>query len=166
MFNFVSNVGRRRVAQRPVGLWITIFVVAAGIWCLPSAPADLDDAFQVAALSGDVQSLQHQWTLRAGKGGDEEDLCAALRLAACLGHESIVAQLLDWGVDPNCMSPGGRTPLMFAIGAEHSAEIARRLMAAGADVKVVDRDGKNVLQEATEQHDDAMLAVLRRYLKT
>jgi ankyrin repeat protein len=161
MLNFVSNVGRRRVAQRPVGLWITISILLAGIWCLPSTPADLHNAFQVAALSGDEQSLGRQWTLRAEKGGDGEDLCAALRLAACLGHESIVAQLLDWGVDPNCKSPGGRTPLMYAIGAEHSAEIARRLMAAGADVKVLDRDGKNVLQEAAEQHDDAMLAFLR-----
>ncbi len=161
MLGFVSNVGRRRVAQRPVGLWITVSILLAGIWCLPSAPEDLHNAFQVAALNGDEQSLQRQWTLRAGKGGDGEDLCAALRLAACLGHESIVAQLLDWGVDPNCVSPGGRTPLMFAIGAEHSAETARRLIAAGADVKAVDPEGKSVLEQATEGHDEAMLVVLR-----
>jgi ankyrin repeat protein len=161
MLYFVSNVGRRRVVQRPVGLWITILIVAMGIWCLPSAPVDLHNAFQVAALYGDEQSLQRQWTLRAGKSGDGEDMCAALRLAACLGHESIVAQLLDWGVDPNCVSPGGRTPLMFAVGAGHSGEIARRLIAAGADVKAVDREGKSVLEQATERHDDAMLAVLR-----
>jgi ankyrin repeat protein len=167
MLHFFHGVRRHRVVERPIGLWITmsiLMVATLGVWLLWPTPTDLHDAFAAAALAGDMDSLRHQWTVySAGARGSEDtaDLCAALRLAAYLGHENVVDQLLNWGVDPNCRSPRGRTPLMFAVGSERSAAIARRLIAAGANVNAVDEEGKSVRDEAAAKHDLAMLAVLR-----
>ncbi len=166
MPHFFHGVRRRRVVERPIGLWIMVLALAgaAAVWHLWPKPLELHNAFAAAALQGDLKALRHQWASYAAGArnpDDTADLCVALHLAACQGNESIVAQLLDWGVDPNCRSPGNRTPLMSAVGNEHSGEIARRLIAAGADLNAVDRDGRTALQQAVAVHDLAMAAVLR-----
>ena len=53
--------------------------------------------------------------------------------AACLGgHMGIVEELLAWGADPNVAATNGETPLM-AAAAKGLVDLARRLLAAGAD---------------------------------
>lgn len=57
-----------------------------------------------------------------------------LYLAALRGDADLVAERLSWGVDPNCRSKKGNTPLIANVrGSCPNAATVRALLAAGAD---------------------------------
>jgi hypothetical protein len=77
---------------------------------------------------------------------------------ACAGWEVKAAE--EWlraGANVNARTPEGATPLMLAVG---SGDIVRMLLAAGAEVNAVDRDGHSALVHAIfESHGRGWLMV-------
>jgi hypothetical protein len=72
-----------------------------------------------------------------------------LYLAAKRGDADIVAERLSWGIDPNCTSPRGRTPLIANVrGFCPSAATVRALLEAGADPSLTDESGLTALDYA------------------
>lgn len=72
-----------------------------------------------------------------------------LLLAAKRGDADLVAERLSWGVDPNCRTKKGRTPLMANVrGSCPSAATVRALLAAGAEVGAIDHAGLSALDYA------------------
>jgi hypothetical protein len=72
-----------------------------------------------------------------------------LHLAAQRGDADLVAERLSWGIDPNCLSPKGRTPLIANVrGAVPSVATVRALLAAGADPAIADAAGLTALDYA------------------
>lgn len=72
-----------------------------------------------------------------------------LFLAALRGDADLVAERLSWGVDPNCRSAKGNTPLVANVrGSCPSADTVRALLAAGADPAITDAAGLTALDYA------------------
>jgi hypothetical protein len=72
-----------------------------------------------------------------------------LVLAAKRGDADLVAERLSWGVDPNCTSSKGRTPLITNVrGYCPSAATVGALLAAGADPTLTDSSGLCALDYA------------------
>ena len=72
-----------------------------------------------------------------------------LYLAAKRGDADLVAERLSWGVDPNCRSAKGTTPLIAnARGYCPSAATVRALLAGGADPNLADAAGLTALDYA------------------
>ena len=72
-----------------------------------------------------------------------------LYLAAKRGDADQVAERLSWGIDPNCSSPKGRTPLLANVrGSCPSAATVRVLLQHGADPCQTDLAGLSALDYA------------------
>ena len=72
-----------------------------------------------------------------------------LYLAAVRGDDDLVAERLSWGIDPNCVSVRGSTPLIANIrGSSPSAATVKALLAAGADAEQTDGAGLGPLDYA------------------
>jgi hypothetical protein len=72
-----------------------------------------------------------------------------LRLAARRGDDDLVTERLSWGVDPNCQSKRGRTPLICnARSGSPSAATVRALLKGGADPTITDDAGLTALDYA------------------
>jgi hypothetical protein len=72
-----------------------------------------------------------------------------LYLAAQRGDADLVAERLSWGIDPNCCSKKGRTPLSANIrGSCPSAATVRALLERGADASLTDEAGLTALDYA------------------
>jgi hypothetical protein len=72
-----------------------------------------------------------------------------LYLAAERGDADLVAERLTWGIDPNCASAKGRTPLIANVrGACPSAATVRALLVGGADPSAMDQSGLTALDYA------------------
>ena len=72
-----------------------------------------------------------------------------LYLAAQRGDADLVAERLSWGIDPNCASSRGRTPLIANVrGSCPSAATVRALLEAGADPTLTDESGLTALDYA------------------
>src|SRR5881227_2770928 len=72
-----------------------------------------------------------------------------LFLAALRGDADLVAERLSWGIDPNCRSAKGNTPLIANVrGSSPTAATVRALLAAGADPGVLDATGLTALDHA------------------
>ena len=72
-----------------------------------------------------------------------------LHLAAQRGEADLVAERLSWGIDPNCTSPKGRTPLMANVRSScPSVATVQALLAAGADANLTDVSGLTALDYA------------------
>ena len=72
-----------------------------------------------------------------------------LYLAAERGDVDLVEERLGWGIDPNCRSPKGRTPLIANVkGASPSAGTVRALLKFGADPNLSDQTGLTALDYA------------------
>ncbi len=69
-----------------------------------------------------------------------------LYLAAVRGDVDLVEERLGWGIDPNCTSPKGRTPLIANVkGFSPSAGTVRALLRFGADPNYSDPRGLTAL---------------------
>ena len=79
-----------------------------------------------------------------------------LAAAAIYSWPKIVRLLLEHHADPNARDEQGRTPLHHA--ATHSIDSMKLLLAAGADVKARDRDGKSVLGQWSYRADQILRA--------
>jgi hypothetical protein len=72
-----------------------------------------------------------------------------LYLAAQRGDADLVSERLAWGVDPNCVSSTGRTPLIANVcGSCPSAATVRALLQGGADPNLTDVSGLTALDYA------------------
>lgn len=72
-----------------------------------------------------------------------------LRLAASRGDAEQVAERLSWGIDPNCTSKTGRTPLIVnTAGSSPSSGVVQSLLKAGADLTHLDHKGLTALDYA------------------
>jgi hypothetical protein len=72
-----------------------------------------------------------------------------LLLAAQRGDADLVAERLTWGIDPNCTSRRGRTPMIVNIrGSSPNVATIRALLAAGADATLMDEAGLTALDYA------------------
>src|SRR6185369_7084151 len=72
-----------------------------------------------------------------------------LLLAAQRGDADLVAERLSWGVDPNCKSAKGRTPLIANVrSANPSVATVQALLDAGADPALTDSSGLTALDYA------------------
>ena len=70
-------------------------------------------------------------------------------LAAQRGDADLVAERLSWGIDPNCTSAKGRTPLIANVrGFCPSAATVRALLERGADPSLTDESGLTALDYA------------------
>jgi hypothetical protein len=72
-----------------------------------------------------------------------------LYLAAQRGDADLVAERLSWGIDPDCVSSKGRTPLIANVrGSCPSAATVRALLEGGADPSLTDESGLTALDYA------------------
>jgi hypothetical protein len=72
-----------------------------------------------------------------------------LYLAAKRGDADLVAERITWGIDPNCVFSGRRTPLIANVrGSSPSAATVRALLDAGADPGQTDDAGLTALDYA------------------
>src|SRR5262249_54296256 len=72
-----------------------------------------------------------------------------LYLAAQRGDTDLVTERLSWGIDPNCRSATGRTPLIANVrGTCPSARVVRVLLQSGADASLTDNSGLSALDYA------------------
>jgi hypothetical protein len=72
-----------------------------------------------------------------------------LYLSAQRGDADLVAERLSWGIDPNCRSATGRTPLIANVrGHCPSAAAVRVLLQNGADPCLTDNSGLSALDYA------------------
>ena len=86
-----------------------------------------------------------------------------LILASAYGPASVVKTLLDAGADVNAREARGMTPLMYAAATDHGdIEIARMLMARGADLTVKSNASETALDWANKSGNTALAALLRQ----
>src|SRR2546430_11360620 len=72
-----------------------------------------------------------------------------LYLAAQRGDADLVAERLSWGIDPNCRSAKGRTPLIANVrGSSPGAATVEVLLKHGADPSLTDESGLTALDYA------------------
>jgi Ankyrin repeats (3 copies) len=156
--------------DRAVGLWIAVFGLFAFIGGSyasqygPNAPGnDFCDQVNSAIIANDTKHLHSILAEHSvGKWSHAQSECLenALRAAASMGRDKIVAELLSAKVNPNACTPAGGTALMHIAGHEHSASIARLLITAGADATLRDNDGFTAADRAIQEGDIELIQLL------
>lgn len=99
-----------------------------------------------AAGQGLEKSAAPARALRAEAAGSL-GLAGALQQSARAGDLQQLERLLQQGAPLNAADAAGRTPLVLAVMQGHTA-VVQRLLAAGANTALIDKDGLNALQHA------------------
>ena len=102
-----------------------------------------------------LDNLQQDKTPRLDKRDGEE----LLMLGAGLGHTDIVSLMVKAGIDVNGRGLKQRTPLMAAAAFDRF-EVAKVLLAQGADPTARDEDGQTALSVARDKGSDKVTALL------
>jgi hypothetical protein len=90
-----------------------------------------------------------------------------LYLAAQRGDADLVAERLSWGIDPNCTSARGRTPLIANVrGSSPSAATVRALLDSGADPTLTDESDLPALDYARRKLARLQARPARRHRKS
>ncbi len=102
-----------------------------------------------------LDNLQQDITSRLDKRDGEE----LLMLGAGLGHTDIVSLMVKAGIDVNGRGLKQRTPLMAAAAFDRP-EVAKVLLAQGADPAARDEDGQTAFSVAKDKGSDKVAALL------
>jgi ankyrin repeat protein len=144
--------------EKPLCLYVAIggaAVVAAVVLhaSTPSPQPLVPTDIITAAANGNVDAFRSAAVTDAHLGH-------ALRIAAMLGRDDAVAELLARGVDSNGRGEEGMTALISAAIADDGERAARLLIEAGADVNAVDSQGRTALMEAVAARRKSLVALL------
>ena len=82
-----------------------------------------------------------------------------LSRAICNGHDAIIDELLERGIDLGQSTGGGASPLFLAASTGNTS-LVRRLHAAGAAVDTVDANGNSALENAARLGELASVELL------
>ena len=137
------------------GILLTALAVMVGSPTLEDWRSKPGQRLITAAANGNVDALRTELGNRSGV--KKQDLEDALRIATMSGSVRIVEELLARGVDPDARGPSWVTPLMV-IHPDDECEMARRLIAAGADVNAA--DGRTPLLDAVTGTRPALVKLL------
>ena len=134
----------------------TPLMSAAGNGNLEAVQLLLKAGANVNAVAGPPMAQVKNGTIDLGK-------FTPLILASAYGPASVVKTLLDAGADVNAREARGMTPLMYAAATDHGdIEIARMLMAKGADLAVKSNAGETALDWANKGGSTALAALLQK----
>ncbi|KAJ1467606.1 ankyrin repeat-containing domain protein [Baffinella frigidus] len=118
-----------------------------------------------AAFDGFREDMER--LLEDGADLQETQIFSALPYAALSGKLSTLKTLLDRGAVVDAKTPGGSTPLHFAVlGAlgcrdgDDSIEVVQMLLDAGADVHARDRSGKTPVDHAPRTYEGEQVAAV------
>jgi hypothetical protein len=144
-----------RAAEAPViaPLSRSAPAMAAPAPAAPAAPA-------AAAEQRQEKSAAPTRSLRAEATGSL-GLAGALQQSARAGDLQQLERLLQQGAPLNAADAAGRTPLILAVMQGHTA-IVQRLLAAGANTALIDKDGLNALQHAQRLGFDGIAHLIER----
>lgn len=131
----------------------------------PGINIDLQDANGMTALylAAKYDHLQMvELLLAAGANvniGDSKAGRIPLRIAAERDHVNIVETLLQFGAQTDSKDRSGGTPILYAVmhGAEKSL---KKLIAVGADLRVVDADAQSLLDCASKNDHSRIARIL------
>jgi ankyrin repeat protein len=88
-------------------------------------------------------------------------LAGPLQQSARAGDLQQLERLLRQGAPLNAADSAGRTPLILAVMQGHTA-VVQRLLAAGANPALIDKDGLNALQHAKRLGLDGIAHLIER----
>jgi ankyrin repeat protein len=114
-----------------------------------------------AAAAGHVDSVLALLEAGADPNPPGQDALPPLHRAAMAGKSGVALALLAQGAAPNAIDPEtGNTALMLAAN-RGFLDIVRLLLAHGAEVDIVAKDGWTALQAAEMIGDEETAALLR-----
>lgn len=120
----------------------------------------LQDMLVGAALAGDPGFLT--WLMGAGARPDSAGSSGIFPLhnAVRSGSVEAIELLVEHGASVDCVDSGGMTPLFWLRSTPDRARIAKRLIAAGADVNAQMLDGASLVSYWAEEDDVVIVKLL------